>query len=118
MIKVNILLVLSILSISAYAATIGPTNPAPGILCDKFICADEHGVSVALTSKYLGQKQGDKLAAAGQFDSSAFTFLGGLFCDTTERICRDDRYFGTDGKRSGKVNTYYTTLLFGHNDTP
>lgn len=116
MIKASILLALSILPLSAFATVTGPSNPAPGVLCDKTICADEHGVSVALTTKYLGQKQGNKLTAAGKFDTSAFTFRGGLFCDTTERLCRDDRYFGTDGKRSGKINTHYTALLFGQAD--
>ncbi|WP_212023959.1 YcgJ family protein [Citrobacter portucalensis] len=118
MIKVGTLLALSILSLSAYAATTGLNSPAPGVLCDKTICADEHGLSVALTTKYLGKQQAEILAAAGQFDTSAFTFRGGLFCDTNERLCRDDRYFGTDGKRSGKINTHYTALLFGRVDKP
>ncbi|WP_079964600.1 YcgJ family protein [Salmonella enterica] len=113
MIKVNTLLLLSILPLSVFAVTTGPNSPVPGVLCDKTICADEHGVSVALTTKYLGQKQANKLAAAGKFDTSTFSFQGGLFCDTTERLCRDDRYFGTDGKRSGKINIHYTELLFG-----
>lgn len=59
MIKVGTLLALSILSLSAYAATTGLNTPAPGVLCDKTICADEHGLSVALTSKYLGKQQGE-----------------------------------------------------------
>ena len=57
MIKVGTLLALSILSLSAYAATTGLNSPAPGVLCDKTICADEHGLSVALTTKYLGKQQ-------------------------------------------------------------
>lgn len=116
MIKVNIWLALSVLPLSAYAATTGLTSPAPGVVCDKTICADEHGVSVALTTKYLGKRQGDKLAVAGEFDTTAFTFRGGLFCDTIERLCRNDRYFGPDGKRSGKVNIRYTALLFRQNN--
>ncbi|QLO43366.1 hypothetical protein HV198_14945 [Citrobacter freundii] len=116
MIKIGSLLAVGILSLPAYAATTGPHSPVAGVLCDKYICADEHGLSVALTTKYVGKKQGDKLAAAGQFDTTAFTFQGGLFCDTTECLCRDDRYFGPDGKRSGKVNTHYTALLFGKTD--
>ncbi|STB68501.1 Fels-1 Prophage Protein-like [Citrobacter freundii] len=116
MIKAGTLLALSILSLSTHAATTGPTSPAPGVLCDKTICADEHGLSVALTTKYLGQEQGNKLAASGQFDTTVFTFHSGLFCDTTGRLCRDDRYFGTDGKRSGKINHHYTAVLFGQAD--
>lgn len=118
MIKVLGLLAVSVLSLPVNAATVEPYSPAPGVLCDKSICANKHGISVALTTRYVGNKQGEKLAAAGQFDTTAFTFRGGLFCDTNERLCRDDRYFGPDGKRSGKVNPHYTALLFGHADKP
>ena len=118
MIKVGILLAASVLSLSANAAMTEPHSPAPGVLCDKTVCANEHGISVALTTKYIGKKQGDKLAALGDFDTTAFTFRGGLFCDTTERLCREDRYFGPDGKHSGKVNPHYTALLFGQGEKP
>ncbi|APR29583.1 hypothetical protein BTW28_00545 [Citrobacter freundii] len=110
------LLALSVLPLTAYAATIGPGSPAPGVLCDKTLCADEHGLSLALTTKYPGKRQGGRQAAAGEFDSTAFTFRGDSFGDTTERQYRNDRYFAPDGKRSGKVNTRYTVLLFGQKD--
>lgn len=113
MLKMGCLLVVSLLSLPIHAAANGPFSPAPGVLCDKTVCADEHGLSVALTTKYIGPKQGEKMAAAGEFDTTAFTFRGGVFCDTRERLCRDDRYFGPDGKRSGKINPHYTALLFG-----
>ncbi|MEY7343618.1 YcgJ family protein, partial [Escherichia coli] len=29
----------------------------------------------------------------------------GVFCDVKEKLCRDDRYFGVDGKRSGKIKS-------------
>ncbi|ENT7553171.1 YcgJ family protein, partial [Shigella flexneri] len=29
-----------------------------------------------------------------------------------EKLCRDDRYFGVDGKRSGKINQTTTKMLF------
>lgn len=95
------------------AAVHHPYSPHPGVLCDAYICADSTGISQALTGKYLGQGRADKLAAAGAFDTRAFTFAGGLFCDVEEKLCRDDRYFGPDGKRSGRVNHHYTALLFG-----
>lgn len=110
------LLAASILSLPVNAAMTEPCSPASGVLCDNAMCADEQGLTVALTTKYIGQTQGEKLAAAGQFDTMDFTFSGGLFCDTSERLCRDDRYFGADGKRGGKVNPHFTTLLFGETD--
>ena len=86
MIKVGTLLALSILSLSAYAATTGLNSPAPGVLCDKTICADEHGLSVELTTKYLGKQQGEKLAAAGQFDTSALHSAVACFVTPTN-VC-------------------------------
>ena len=35
-----------------------------------------------------------------------------VFCDVKEKLCRDDRYFGVDGKRSGKINQTTTKMLF------
>ncbi|VDY65372.1 Fels-1 Prophage Protein-like [Shimwellia blattae] len=61
------------------AAVHHPYSPHPGVLCDAYICADSTGISQALTGKYLGQGRADKLAAAGAFDTRAFTFAGGVF---------------------------------------
>ncbi|HBA6306489.1 TPA: hypothetical protein J2F63_004671, partial [Escherichia coli] len=46
------------------------------------------------------------------YDPSEFTFANGVFCDVKEKLCRDDRYFGVDGKRSGKINQITTKMLF------
>ncbi|EKH0144839.1 hypothetical protein O4N03_004283, partial [Shigella flexneri] len=46
------------------------------------------------------------------YDPSEFTFVNGVFCDVKEKLCRDDRYFGVDGKRSGKINQTTTKMLF------
>ena len=35
----------------------------------------------------------------------------GVVCDPY-KLCRDDRYFGVDGKRSGKINQTTTKMLF------
>lgn len=88
-------------------------SPEPGVLCDSYICADGQGISRRLTRHYLGQARADKLRAMGAFDTQAFTFEGGVFCDARARLCRDDRYFGPDGKRSGAINNDYTQQLFG-----
>ncbi|WP_187426364.1 YcgJ family protein, partial [Enterococcus faecium] len=46
------------------------------------------------------------------YDPSEFTFANGVFCDVKEKLCRDDRYFGVDGNRSGKINQTTTKMLF------
>ncbi|PWI77183.1 hypothetical protein DEO48_25680 [Enterobacter sp. CGMCC 5087] len=88
------------------------TNPAAGVVCDAYVCADATGISDTLTAKYLGAKKGQQLAAQGEFDRSAFTFANGVYCDTKEKVCRKDRYFGADGKPSGAIDRTTTKLLF------
>jgi hypothetical protein len=87
-------------------------SPAHGVLCDRYMCADGKGVSRSLTTKYLGEKAASTLFSQGDFNLEAFTFANGVFCDTKERLCREDRYYGSDGKPSGKVSTKYTGILF------
>nr|WP_280137519.1 YcgJ family protein [Ensifer sp. Root31] len=36
-----------------------------------------------------------------------------MFCDVKERLCREDRYYGANGQRSGAVSKKYTKVLFG-----
>ncbi|MBV8271538.1 MAG: hypothetical protein JO067_04630 [Cupriavidus sp.] len=88
-------------------------SPAKGVLCDRYVCADDHGISRELTERHLGSKAAAKAFSQGDFDQTAFTFANGIFCDVKERLCRKDRYFGADGKRSGAVSSKYTNLLFG-----
>lgn len=86
-------------------------NPAKGVLCDKYICADQHGISSSLTRKYLGKKREAYLLAQGEFDKTQFTFSNGVFCDTGEKRCHTDRYFNRDRKRN-PVAENETRLLF------
>lgn len=65
-----------------------------------------------LTRKYLGEKAAENLQSLQGYDPSEFTFANGVFCDVKEKLCRDDRYFGVDGKRSGKINQTTTKMLF------
>ena len=88
-------------------------SPVRGVLCDRFMCADVHGLSVPLTEKYVGKHAADVLRSENRIDLTEFTFVDGIFCDVKERLCRDDRYFGLDGKRSGKINKHFSRLLFG-----
>ncbi|WP_048796433.1 YcgJ family protein [Serratia sp. 506_PEND] len=87
-------------------------SPAKGVVCDVYFCADATGISDVLTTQYLGAKKGKQLAAQGDFDRTAFTFANGIYCDTKEKVCRKDRYFGADGKPSGKIDRTTTQLLF------
>ncbi|MCT4737200.1 YcgJ family protein [Raoultella ornithinolytica] len=100
-------------SVLAWAAEHNPLrSPAKGVVCDMYICADATGISDLLTTKYLGAKKGKQLAAQGEFDRTAFTFANGIYCDTKEKVCRRDRYFGADGKPSGKIDHKTTQWLF------
>ncbi len=87
-------------------------NPAAGVLCDKYICADKTGVSKKLTEKYLGKRQAKKVFSQGEFDTSAFTFANGVFCDSKTKLCHVDRYFDGKNKRS-PVEPKATKQLFG-----
>ncbi|WP_264372104.1 YcgJ family protein [Aeromonas schubertii] len=82
-------------------------------MCDRYVCADAKGLSEALTRRHMGDKAADKIFSQGEFDLTEFTFSNGIFCDVKERLCREDRYFGEDGKRSGAVSERYTEQLFG-----
>ncbi len=58
------------------------------------------------------EKAAENLQSLQGYDPSEFTFANGVFCDVKEKLCRDDRYFGVDGKRSGKINQTTTKMLF------
>src|SRR5690349_8036292 len=70
---------------------------APGVLCDRYMCANEKGISRQLTEKYLGTKAATKLLSQGDFSLTEFTFANGVFCDVMARLCRENRYYGADG---------------------
>lgn len=110
-----LMLSLAFVATSAHATKAKQTlqSPASGVVCDKYICADTSGVSELLTEKYLGKKRSQHLISQGEFDHSEFTFANGIFCDVKEKLCRKDRYYGVDGKRSGAVDKETTRMLFG-----
>lgn len=89
-------------------------QPEPGVLCDRYVCAGAQGISRALTEKHLGKKRAvNKMFDQPDVDFTEFTFANGVFCDTKERLCRKDRYYGANGKRTGAVSDKYTRMLFG-----
>ena len=85
-----------------------------GAICDKKsgFCADDMGVSVALTKMYLGDKAEAKLMAEinkvgiQDFDATNFTMRGGLTCDTKAKTCWTNRY-------DKKIDNKATRTLFG-----
>ncbi|AUO67245.1 hypothetical protein WM46_22405 [Citrobacter freundii complex sp. CFNIH2] len=100
-------------SVLAGAAEHNPLrSPTKGVVCDAYFCADATGISDVLTTKYLGAKKGKQLAAQEEFDRTVFTFANGVYCDTKAHECRQDRYFGADGKPSGKIDSKTTQWLF------
>jgi hypothetical protein len=89
------------------------SSPELGTLCDRYVCANDKGLSHELTEKYLGAEIATKRFSHGDLDLTLFTFANGISCSVNERLCREDRYYGADGKRSGAVNKKYSGLLFG-----
>lgn len=88
-------------------------SPASGVLCDRYVCANDKGLSRELTETYLGKKAAaNEVFTSRNVDLTEFTFANGIFCDVKERLCREDRYYGANGQRSGAVSTKYTKLLF------
>lgn len=122
MIKPTLPLAFAVLSVALFSATSATParadadavfSPARGVVCDPYMCADQKGISFGLTASYLGDEAENKLLSQGDFDLTEFTFTNGIFCDVKERLCREDRYYGADDKRSGAVSEKYTAMLFG-----
>ena len=110
----NIALVsLVVATFSAQAASLDYYKE--GAICDKKagFCADEMGVSVALTKMYLGDKAEKKLMAEinkvglEDFDATSFTMSGGLTCETQKKQCWTSR-------NRDKVDAKATKTLFSH----
>ncbi|WP_114636663.1 YcgJ family protein [Polynucleobacter necessarius] len=70
------------------------TFPKPGgVICDKKsgFCADDQGVSVAITEMELGSQAAKNLmnqinqVGLKDFDATSFTMSGGLHCETKQK---------------------------------
>ncbi|EBU8131918.1 hypothetical protein DLM20_24485 [Salmonella enterica subsp. enterica serovar Java] len=105
-------LVVAGISQAAAAGKQPPKSPSPGVLCDRWMCADANGVSKDLTTKYLGKKAADRLYSQGAFDPTGFTLDNGVYCDANDKACYVDKFFDVNGKRSA-INRQYTKILFG-----
>lgn len=113
--SISLALLLAIGLVPAQAKTrVTIQSPASGVLCDRYVCANDKGISRELTEKYLGREAAaNKMFGREDVDLTEFTFANGIFCDTKERLCREDRYYGANGQRNGTVSKKYTGLLFG-----
>jgi Fels-1 Prophage Protein-like len=84
------------------------------VICDQKsgFCADEQGVSVAITEMELGKKASknlmDQINSVGikDFDSTSFTMTGGLHCETKQKKCFTNKY-------GNVVDPKATKALFG-----
>jgi hypothetical protein len=83
-------------------------TPEAGTICDKKagFCADEQGISMAITKMYLGEAAEKKLLAMGEFDTTTFTLTNGVHCEAKARKC-------TVSKIDGTVDAAHTKALFG-----
>lgn len=91
------------------------TYPKPGgVICDQKsgFCADEQGVSIAITEMELGKKASknlmDQINSVGikDFDPTSFTMTGGLHCETKQKKCFTNKY-------DNVVDQKATKALFG-----
>lgn len=91
------------------------TYPKPGgVICDQKsgFCADEQGVSVAITEMELGKNASknlmDQIRVVGirDFDPTSFTMTGGLHCETKQKKCFTNKY-------DNVVDPKATKALFG-----
>ncbi|MFY0033370.1 YcgJ family protein, partial [Acinetobacter baumannii] len=77
-----------------------------GALCISNLCATKP----SLTNQYLGAKKAKQAFSQGDFDTSAFTFSNGVFCDTTTKLCHVNKFF-ENGHRS-RVDKKMTDKIF------
>lgn len=111
--KCAISLLIALIAVPAQAERKSAVRLAePGVLCDRYVCANKKGLSRVLTEKHNGMRTAMNAFADKDMDTSEFTFANGIFCDAKEKSCRRDRYYGPNGQRSA-VSVEYTELLFG-----
>ncbi|MFD0706757.1 YcgJ family protein [Photorhabdus akhurstii] len=87
--------------------------PGKGVVCDKKgkYCADQQGVSIKLTERYLGKKAAGRLKKEfgdGQYiDFSSYTLSNGVHCESKEKKCYKDRYYPQT-----EVNKEFTQKMY------
>ena len=112
--KVILMTVLLGLSVSTFAATI--FSPSKGIVCDKKanFCVDDQGISIGLTTQYLGNEAQEKLAKVIGDGINVnlwdYTLSNGVHCDSHEKKCYTDRYYP---RTKDKDEPKLTEKIFG-----
>ena len=112
----------ALLSFSAFCFLSGPSlsgqsnplkSPEKGVLCDQYFCADRHGISGGLTTKYLGAAVTQAMMVHSTFNPKSFIFSNGIACEIEEQRCYEAQYRDTQRGKRNRVSLAYTTLLFG-----
>lgn len=112
--KIMLAVCISLLSAQTFAAS-AIFYPKPGgVICDKKsgFCADNQGISIAITQMELGANAAKKLmdtinkVGLANFDATSFTMSNGLHCEIKEKKC-------ITSKTTGRVDAKATTVLFG-----
>ncbi|ENX4473466.1 YcgJ family protein [Enterobacter roggenkampii] len=95
--KLLVMAVLLGMSASALAADI--YSPASGVVCDKKAgyCVDDEGISMGMTSKYLGEQAYNKLdktlGNGTDINLGEYTLSNGVHCDSVAKQCYKDRFY-------------------------
>lgn len=112
--KIIVMTALLCASTGALAAAI--FTPAKGVVCDKksHFCVDEQGISMGLTTQYLGGKAQEKLQKSlgdgAGVSLGEYTLSNGVHCDSKEKQCYTDRYYP---RGKDKQEQKLTAQIFG-----
>ncbi|MBU9839036.1 hypothetical protein J1780_03580 [Rahnella aceris] len=111
-----LILTAALLSGPSVASAAGVFLPSAGVVCDTagHFCADREGISMGLTTQYLGKSAQETLARAvgkgAEVQLWEYTLSNGVHCDAHERQCYTDRYYP---RTAEKYDTRFTQHLYG-----
>ncbi|WP_449543585.1 YcgJ family protein [Enterobacter ludwigii] len=112
----KLLVMAVLLGMSASALAADMYSPASGVVCDKKAgyCVDDEGISMGLTSKYLGEQaysRLDKTLGNGtDINLGEYTLSNGVHCDSEAKQCYKDRFYP---RTPGKKEITLTQQIFG-----
>ncbi|MCU6244220.1 YcgJ family protein [Enterobacter asburiae] len=112
----KLLVMTLLLGMSASALAEDIYSPASGVVCDKKsgYCVDDEGISMGLTSKYLGEQAYSKLdktlGNGTDIKLGEYTLSNGVHCDSEAKQCYKDRFYPRTPDK--KENTL-TQQIFG-----
>ncbi|CAI1853717.1 Fels-1 Prophage Protein-like [Serratia quinivorans] len=113
--KIFLMIVLLGLSTSTFAAAV--FSPNKGVVCDKVsnFCVDNQGISMGLTTKYLGRQAQKKLTMiigdSINVNLWEYTLSNGVHCDSHKKQCYSDRYYP---RTKDKNESTWTPQIFGN----